>query len=116
MSGLAILATNPPAHCQYSAGPCDQSFKGQQKTDAFFAFAASPSHLAGTIGAAVEQLTRSKPNHTYLPWTKLQIGGIARSARASGLQTLLWPMLLFSISMFYSKWDMLLVWKSLFVC
>lgn len=72
---MAFDVLSPPDHCEYAAGPCDQSFKGIAKTDAFVAFPSDPASLAATIQGAVDQLNRSKPNHKWVSWKDLQIAG-----------------------------------------
>jgi nucleoside 2-deoxyribosyltransferase len=65
----------PPAYCQYAAGPCNQSFACYKANDAFFAFGSDPSTIASTVQSAVEQLRRSKPNHRWASWKDLTIAG-----------------------------------------
>lgn len=86
---MALSILSPPDHCEYAAGPCDQSMKGLAVTDAFVAFPNEPAALAAAVQGAVEQLNRSKPNHKWLSWKELQVAGqiifceICRSIRAA---------------------------------
>ena len=76
MRELPLLGVRmPPPFCQYAAGPCDQPFDHLQESDIFAAYASQPSTIAATLDAAISQLTRSKPNHRWVSWREMNIGG-----------------------------------------
>ncbi len=66
---------HPPTFCQYAGGQCDQQFSHIKPSDIFAAYASEPRPLSNTIDLAIEQLIRSKPNHRWLSWKSLLVGG-----------------------------------------
>jgi hypothetical protein len=49
--------------------------RGFASARAFFAFPSDPPTVAATVQKAFEQLRRSKPNHRWVSWRDLSIGG-----------------------------------------
>lgn len=70
----AILHT-PPDHCEYAAGPCDQTFSGAFAPDAFFLYGSDPIAVAGTIELAVKVHNDENGSARWETWKALPIAG-----------------------------------------
>ncbi len=64
-----------PAFCQYSNGPCNQSFENLQENEAFFIYPAEPSILSATIYESVKQLQLHGAKKNWISWESLSVGG-----------------------------------------
>jgi hypothetical protein len=69
------LLTTPPPFCEYSAGPCDQSFDGAPKSEALFLYPSEPKIIASTIEEAVRQLRGAGAGKKWLTWRDLGVSG-----------------------------------------
>lgn len=72
---LITLPVSPPEFCEYSSGPCDQSFEDLQHTDAFAVYPSEPALLGETIEAAVKRMQQLRPNERWTTWKDLNIPG-----------------------------------------
>jgi hypothetical protein len=79
----------PPEYCQYADGECDQQISESSPKNVFFAYAASPPVIAGTIEATIEVLRSTNRKWNWLGWKMLPISGqmifceICKAARNS---------------------------------
>lgn len=64
-----------PDYCQYSMGPCDQSFQGVHSTAGILLYPSSPEHVAFTIHSAASTLRRLRPGSNWLTWEDLRTAG-----------------------------------------
>ena len=64
----------PPAYCQYSVGPCDQSFDGIDKVKGVVLYPSHPPQIAAVIQTAVERLN-SRSNGDWLSWRDFRSAG-----------------------------------------
>ena len=65
----------PPPYCEYSAGPCDQSFDDATRSFALFLFPSQPQIIATTIETAVRELGRVAPEKRWASWKHLGTTG-----------------------------------------
>jgi hypothetical protein len=75
MTGQTVLIQQPPQYCQYSAGPCDQSFDSTSTDDAFFLYPKEPELVSKTIEEAVRELRSSHSDLRLRSWTELLTSG-----------------------------------------
>ena len=68
------VVRQPPAFCQYSAGPCDQSFDGIDQVTGIVLYPSHPPQIAGVIQSAVERLN-SSPGHDWRSWQDFRTAG-----------------------------------------
>lgn len=65
----------PPAFCQYSSGPCDQSFDGLAQTDVYFFYSSRPEVIASTIEEAARILQSRERSWSIKTWRDMGING-----------------------------------------
>ncbi len=65
----------PPEYCEYSAGPCDQSFEGLQPVAATFLYPSRQTQIAATIEAAVRLLRERAPGRIWKTWREFDTAG-----------------------------------------
>lgn len=66
----------PPDYCQFSQGPCDQHFDSSVQYKGVFLYSDKPSHISDPIEAAVEQVKRKNPEHSWQSWKDFQPGNV----------------------------------------
>jgi hypothetical protein len=80
----------PPAFCQYSAGPCDQSFDEIAETGGVVLYPSQPPQIAATIEGAADAISRAS-GRRWLGWRDFRTAGqvifcaICRQVRFSGV-------------------------------
>ena len=67
--------TETPSYCQYSSGPCDQSFEGIAATDVYFFYSSKPEVIASTIEEGAEILRSREPSLLVKTWREMPISG-----------------------------------------
>src|ERR1700722_11869425 len=67
--------TEPPIYCQYSAGPCDQSFGNISGTDVYFFYSSRPEVIASTIEDGARLLSTKDPSLRVKTWQNMSIHG-----------------------------------------
>ena len=67
--------TEPPSYCQYSAGPCDQSFEGIAATDVYFFYSSRQEVIASAIEEGAQLLRSREPSWTVRTWRDLPVSG-----------------------------------------
>jgi hypothetical protein len=76
MRGATMSAIKEtPSYCQYSLGPCDQSFDSIAPTDVYFFYASKPEVIASTIEEAAAKLRRQEQDWSVKTWKDMSIGG-----------------------------------------
>lgn len=65
----------PPPFCEYSNGPCDQSFDKIDRTQAFFFYGSKPSVIAGTIDEAIRKLRVQNGELRFGTWKEMPVVG-----------------------------------------
>jgi hypothetical protein len=75
MQQQGILIHQPPTHCQYSGGPCDQSFDDFAECDAFVVYASGPSFIAKTIQEGIHAINLRNPDFRIRSWAEMVISG-----------------------------------------
>lgn len=65
----------PPSYCEYAAGPCDQSFTGQEHVAATFLYPSRQTQIAATIEAAVRLLRTQAPDKNWRTWKEFDTPG-----------------------------------------
>jgi len=75
ISGQGHLIVVPPQYCQYSAGPCDQSFASAKATDAFFVYPSEPRLLSATVEGAIQRIKTENDGLHACSWKKIGISG-----------------------------------------
>jgi hypothetical protein len=58
----------PPEYCEYSSGPCDQSFAEVPHARAVVLYPSEPEQLAATVEAAVRNLKEVTGNNSWVVW------------------------------------------------
>jgi len=85
------LLTTPPPFCEYSAGPCDQTFESAPRSEALFLYPSDPKIIASTIEEAVRQLRGAVAGKKWLTWRDLGVSGqiifcqVCKALRFTGL-------------------------------
>ncbi|HTA25854.1 MAG TPA: hypothetical protein VK763_20150 [Terriglobales bacterium] len=64
-----------PSYCQYSSGPCDQSFEGIAPTDVYFFYSSKPEIIASTIEDGARLLSLKEPHLKVKTWLNMSIHG-----------------------------------------
>ncbi len=72
---LGSPINQPPTFCEYSAGPCDQSFEGQHESDGLFLYPNEPALIASTIEEAIHKLRLMAGDKQWVGWRDLGITG-----------------------------------------
>jgi len=67
--------TDPPNYCQYSSGPCDQSFEGIAATDVYFFYSSKPEVIASTIEEGARLLSHRDLTLQVKTWLNMSIHG-----------------------------------------
>ena len=67
--------TEPPSYCQYSSGPCDQSFEGIAATDVYFFDSSRPEVIASTVEEGAKLLSLKEPSLKVKTWLNMSIHG-----------------------------------------
>jgi hypothetical protein len=67
--------TDTPSYCQYSSGPCDQSFEGIAGTDVYFFYSSKPEVIAGTIEEGARLLGLKEPSLQVRTWQSMPVHG-----------------------------------------
>lgn len=67
--------TETPSYCQYSSGPCDQSFDGVEATDVYFFYSSKPEVIASTIEEGARLLRLEDPSLRVMTWQNMPIHG-----------------------------------------
>src|ERR1017187_3094583 len=75
MTSQAVLIQQPPKFCQYSAGPCNQSFDSVPRTDALFLYPSEPEFVAKTIEEGIRTIRTSRPDLQVQSWTDMHTTG-----------------------------------------
>jgi hypothetical protein len=64
-----------PTYCQYSSGPCDQSFDGIAHTDVYFFYSSKQEVIASTIEEGAELLRQREPTLAVRTWRDMPVNG-----------------------------------------
>ena len=64
-----------PSYCQYSSGPCDQSFAGIAATDVYFFYSSRPEVIASTIEEGAELLRGRESSWAIKTWRDMPVNG-----------------------------------------
>ena len=64
-----------PLFCEYSAGPCDQSFLGTVASSSLFLFGQHPPEISSTIESSVEKLQTMVSLKRWITWKNLDVPG-----------------------------------------
>lgn len=75
MSKASDVTGQEPRHCQYAAGPCDQTFRAQIGREAFFIYPSTPAVIAQTVREAIRGLQQYSASEQWLSWEGLPISG-----------------------------------------
>lgn len=75
VDSVGLLIVQPPSFCEYSAGPCDQSFVGSQESDGLFLYPSDPHIIADTIETAIHRLKLTAGDKRWIGWKDLGISG-----------------------------------------
>jgi hypothetical protein len=67
--------TESPAFCQYSSGPCDQSFDGLAQTDVYFFYSSRPQVIASAIEDAARILQDRERSWSIKTWRDMPVNG-----------------------------------------
>jgi hypothetical protein len=70
-----VPITQPPLFCEYATGPCDQSFDYIPRSHGLFLYPSTPTIIANTIEAAVQELGRVAGHKRWTSWKHLGITG-----------------------------------------
>lgn len=73
--GEATTVRCPPSFCEYSAGPCDQTFLGTLPSQALFLFGNQPAEISSTIESAAEKLRIIDGSKRWITWKNLDVPG-----------------------------------------
>jgi nucleoside 2-deoxyribosyltransferase len=71
---LPVIA-EPPKHCEYAGGACDQSFSGIIRSHALLLYPAQPSIISNTIETAQKHLQAMAGSHRWITWRDLGVSG-----------------------------------------
>lgn len=74
-SGQGRLIDVPPEYCQYSAGPCDQSFASLATLDAFFVYPSEPKLLTVAVEEAMRRIRKENDGLEVCSWKEIGISG-----------------------------------------
>ena len=72
---LGLPVIQPPPFCEYSAGPCDQSFDGSHQSDVFFLYPSDPPIIATTVEEAIRTLRLIGGDKRWIGWKDLGTTG-----------------------------------------
>lgn len=64
-----------PAFCEYSAGPCDQTFLSTLPSNALFLYGSQPAEISSTIESAAEKLRIIDGTKRWITWKNLDVPG-----------------------------------------
>jgi hypothetical protein len=90
MASAMSLIRTPPSYCQYSGGPCDQSFSDVPEREGLFLYASEPASISDAIEAAVTKAQATGIGHSWTTWRDLPIAGriifceVGKAMRYSG--------------------------------
>jgi hypothetical protein len=70
-----LLIKEPPSFCEYSVGPCDQSFQNLRESEALFLYPSEPEIITATIEESVRLLRRSGGDIMWTTWRDLGVSG-----------------------------------------
>jgi hypothetical protein len=71
---LAHIRT-PPALCEYSSGPCDQSFAEARTSYGLFLYPSEPSIIAHIVEAALKETSLLSGDQNWTSWKHLDVPG-----------------------------------------
>jgi hypothetical protein len=72
---VAVEILNPPKYCQYSVGPCDQTFEKVEPTDVYFFYSSRPEVISSTIEEAARLLQNQHLSLRVKTWRDMPMNG-----------------------------------------